>query len=366
MVQKDAHLAGVVETRESTLTALDYQIVSAAEVSEVEERGLADEAAEYTRSVLGAIDSFDEALEHLATATCTNLAATEIVWDGNKPVDLVPVEGSRLRMDDQTPGLIRVITEEEAAGVPAQWSKFITHIPKPPRWHPMRRSLLRAQAFVWLTKILAIVDWATFCEVFGMPIRWATYGTSVTPEEKQELIEMMALLGSKAYGVFSEGVRLEMKESSQRGTQPYEALVDWCDRKQTILFLRGNLGTDTTGGTGTYAAAAVQDAVREDVLQDDIKREARTMRRDLFGPICQYGFWRDVPLPYFQRVRPDGRDRKALGELMELAQRIGLRLGADAAYEQLELRKPEAGEAILVPSYDQFGQGAEEGVGYGD
>ena len=369
MQQKDIHLVGVVETRQDTLTGLEWEVVSAADVMDAAgDRELADKAATYVGERFNKIEQFEEALEHLATAACSNLAVAELVWEEMQLADVVPVDSWRLRMDDTEPGLVRVLTEEDmVVGVAATAPKFVVHIPKAPKMLPYRRSALRAQAVIYLVKQLALVDWATFCEVFGMPIRWATYRAGASAEEKAELVDMMENLGTKAYGVFSEAVQLDIKESSQRGTAPFQALIDWCDRKQSILFLRGNLGTDTTGGTGTHAAAAVQDDVREDVLNADIRREARTIRRQIIAPMCAFHFsGYDVPLPQFQRRKPEVVDRSMEADVFIKAQQAGVPIPKAFAHKRLAIPEPQEGEEVLTPSLDTFGEGMSEGSGIGD
>ncbi len=147
----------------------------------------------------------------------------------------------RLNGDPQLPGAVRIVTESNHKGIVADPPKFIVHVPNSGRLYPMAKSTLRSQVFIGLVKILATVDWSTFATIYGMPVRWGTYRSGASEDEKRELMAMMKNLGTNAFGVFSEGVNLEMKESSQRGTAPYEALINWCDRKQTILMLGGNL-----------------------------------------------------------------------------------------------------------------------------
>jgi phage gp29-like protein len=90
--------------------------------------------------------------------------------------------------------------------------------------------------------------------------------------------------------------------------------------------------------------------VRDDLRDDDIKREGRTVRGQIIAPMCAYKFGRDVPLPYFRRVKPEPIDRKAEGEVIEVAQRIGMKVGEDWARERLGVPKPQEGEATLEPA----------------
>ncbi len=156
---------------------------------------------------------------------------------------------------------------------------------------------------------------------------------------------MMKNLGSAAWAVVSGGIKVEFVESNQRGTAPFEALLNFCSRETGILWLGGNLTSDTTGGTGTFAAATVQDAVRDDLRNDDIKREGRTVRDQVIHPIVMLGFpGRDVPVPYFRRIKPETIDRIKEAELMSKAQFIGMDVPEAWARERIGVPKPKVDE----------------------
>ena len=364
MVEKDIHLAGVVDTRIRALTGLDYQITSAGkDLSDEGQRRMADAAAAYCDDVLSRTQSFPDVLEHLANAMVSNVAVAELVWDENRLADVVSIPSWRLKMDPfREPGVMRVITQGHPDGEAVRPGKFVVFVPRSPVEFPFRRSALRAQSFVYLVKMLAVVDWAAFCELFGMPLRWATYRSTATKEDKDSLLEMLRTIGSKGYGAFSEAVSFELKESTQRGTQPYEALIAWCDRKQSILFLGGNLAADTTGGTGTFSAAKVQDEVRQDLRDDDIRREARMIRENILRTMVHYR-WpdHDVPVPHFERTKPETIDRQLEANVIRTAQSAGIRVPKAWAHERLGIPEPKDDEEALSPSLDAFGQGMVEG-----
>lgn len=356
MEEKDSRLASVTATRRLSLTGLEWEITP-----EDADDAEAQKIADYCTETLVALDHFEEALEHLATAIGPNLAVVELVWEGRELIDVVPILSHRLTMHPLDPGVVRVITEENRMGVPAVGAKWVVHAPHGGLLFPFARSLTRKQAFLHVVKMIAIVDWGTFCSIYGMPSRWAKYPKGTDPEQRADLMAMMANFGANAYGVFQEGVELEIKESSSRGTSPHEAFVQFVCREQSILMLGGNLTSDTTGGTGTYAAGSVQDEVKDDIRKDDIRREARTIRRQILTPMVRMIFGPDAPVPYWGRIEPETVDRRAEGEVIAAAQRAGLRIPSAWAYERMEIPMPEEGEDVLVPSLDAFGAALEEG-----
>ncbi len=366
MEEKDLHLQGVANTRRAALTGLDWEVVSATEVDEPwAEEKLADEAAQFVNESLRQLDELDEALEHMTTAIGPNVAVLEQVWDRNRLVDLVPIPSHRLRMATNEPGVIRVITKENQLGVPAAAPKFVVHMPHSRAGLPFRCTICQAHSAIYLIKLLAIADWAHFAELFGMPVRWATFQGAATPDEKAEMLDMLKNMGTAGYGLFSEAVQLNLLESSQRREAPFKDLIDWCERKQSIGWLGQHMTTDTSGSTGTFAAANVQDQVRHDLLEDDVKREGRTIRRQIIAPMVAFKFpGKDVPLPVWRRRFREQVDRKLEAEIIGAAQRAGMKVGTDWAHERISIPKPDAKDEVLE-ALDAFEAGVTEGTDSG-
>jgi len=348
MEEKDAHLFAVANTRRLALTGLDWEIVSVADVQGHVDRSRADEAADYCREVLTGIDSFDEVLQHLSLAVGRNIAVAEIVWaavDGAlRPVDLLAVAFTRLVFDDF--GTLRILTEQAPRdGIALPPHKFVVHTPHSVSGFPQRGGLLRVTAMVYLAKNLALKDWMIFAEIFGMPVRIARYDPTATADEKRELLHMLESLGSSAAGVFSRAVDLQIVESKHAtSSAPYEKLVEYLNREMSKAWLGQTLTTDVAGQRGTFAASAVHQQVRRDVLIDDARKESRTLRRDLLAPIARLRFGQDVPVPLFRRRLNRETSAKELADALDVAvNRLGAAVPIGWAHEALGI--PQAQEA---------------------
>jgi len=347
---RDLHLQAVANTRRIALTGLEWEVSSSADTQDdAVDKTLADEAAAFIRETFDELDAFPELLEHLAGAIGPNIAVAELVWEGSSLVAAEGVPPGRLILKLQEDDQVRVITEDEPTGMQLPANKFIVHIPNNRAGFPFRCTVSQAAAWIHLIKAFALQDWATFTELFGMPVRWGTYRGQASADEKTTALNMLRNMGSAGYGLFSEAIELKYIESTGRGSHPYKELIDWCERKQSIGFLGQNLTTDTSGGTGTFAAASVQDQVRQDLLEDDVQREARTIRRQLIAPLCAIRFpGFKVPLPSFSRKARELVDRKAEGEVIRIAsQDLGMRVSSDWAYERLGIPKPQAEDEII-------------------
>jgi phage gp29-like protein len=355
MEEKDAHLFAVANTRRLALTGLPWQVVSAADVHEGIDRHSADQAAVYCRGVLTQLDRFDDVLQHLSLATGRNIAVAELVWavaDGVfQPIDIVPVDFTRIVFDELDRP--RLLTQDEPdEGIALAPNKFIVHTPHSVTGHPQRGGLLRVTSMVYLAKNLALKDWMIFAEVFGMPVRIARYEPTATPEEKRELLDMLESLGSHAAGVFSRAVELQIIEAN-RGTSgpPFERLIEFLNREMSKAWLGQTLTTDVAGQKATFAASNVHEAVRQGVLADDMAKEARTIRRDLLGPLARLRFGPDVPIPCFRRKLRQPLSAGALSDVLDAAvNQLGLKVPAHWAHDALGIPQADPDEATVPGS----------------
>ena len=355
MEEKDAHLFSVANTRRLGLTGLDWQVVSTADIREDVDRGHADETAAYCREILLDLDSLDEILQHLALAIGRNISIAEIVWDVDNselhPVDIVPVDFARIVFDEFDRW--RILTEEEPQnGIAPSPNKFIAHTPHSVSGHPQRGGLLRVTAMVYLAKNLALKDWMIFAEIFGMPIRIARYDPSASVDEKRELLNMLKNMGSEAAGVFSKAVELEIIEAN-RGTPspPYDRLVNFLNREMTKAWLGQTLTVDMADQSGSKAAAEVHDRVRKDILLDDIRKEGRTVRRDILRPLVQFKFGLEVPVPFFRRKPEEPRDLRELADVLSVAVNdLGIQAPTRWVHDTLGIPQATNGEATVARS----------------
>lgn len=360
MEEKDAHLYSVANTRRLAVTGLPWEIVSAAQMpgwgaarSARNDRALADEAAAFCDAALRNTCGFESTLHHLALAIGRNIALAELVWEatprGLVLAEVVPVDFGRITIGDH--GEVRIVTDErQFEGDPLQPDKFIVHTPHATSGHVMRGGLLRVTALSYLAKHFAIKDWLIFAEVFGMPVRIARYAPNATPEEKRELLNMLRQLGADATGIFSKAVELEIKQSRQPGeTNLYENICFYFDREISKAWLGQTLTTDTIRMLASAGAARVHDRVRRDLRDDDLRREAQTLRRDLLAPLARFAFGPDVPVPYFRRTIDTRFDPEQLARVLDIAvNQLGARVPARWTHAALGVPEAQRGETVLT------------------
>ena len=203
-------------------------------------------------------------------------------------------------------------------------------------------------AMVYLAKNLALKDWMIFAEIFGMPVRIARYEPTATADEKRELLHMLESLGSNAAGIFSRAVELQIVESKRNSQNaPYQSLVEFLNREMSKAWLGQTLTTDISGQRGTLAASQVHEQVRRDLLADDIRKESRTIRRDLLGPLVRLKFGPDAPVPHFRRKVRQAMTASDLADVLDKAvNRLGLRVSEEWVRESLGIPAVEGDGAM--------------------
>jgi phage gp29-like protein len=88
--------------------------------------------------------------------------------------------------------------------------------------------------------------------------------------------------------------------------------------------------------------------VREDLREDDIRKEGRTLRKHLLRPLVHLKFGPAVPVPYFRRSLDQPRDIQSLAQVLAVAvNQLGLRVPMGWAHEALGIPLSEAGEASV-------------------
>jgi phage gp29-like protein len=94
--------------------------------------------------------------------------------------------------------------------------------------------------------------------------------------------------------------------------------------------------------------AKIHEEVRQDLREDDIRKEARTIRRDVLGPLTRLRFGEQVPVPHFRRKLPGPEDVESLGKVLSLAVNdLGLSVSRRWAHQALGVPEAAAGEATL-------------------
>ena len=113
-------------------------------------------------------------------------------------------------------------------------------------------------------------------------------------------------------------------------------------------WLGQTLTTDITGQSGSIAASRVHEQVRQDILADDIRKEGRTIRRDLLTPLTRLRFGPHAPVPHFTRRPARPANTRELADVLSVAvNQLRARVPLAWAHEVLGIPQAAKEQAVL-------------------
>lgn len=363
---KDDRVGAVMMKRREAIRAIPWRIVPD---DRLKDDSQAQSVAAYCEDYLARIKSFDEVcIPNIIKAIGPGLTVTEKVFKGLRLCEFVEINRSRIfsHYHEKSEGrpVVRIATEEDRyRGVAADSSKFIVAMPGVGGGFPTTNNVMRSIMRPFLFKQMAIKDWASFVERFGMPIPFARVPPSATMEARESLREALGSLASSWPAVIdsTQATEIGFAEAQSRESQPYEAMINAMDRAIAIRVLGENLTTDTTGGTGTYSAADTQNDIRLMIRAADIREEASIVRDQILAQIVRFEFGPNAPIPVFQRSVPEPLNWSTIEVRVRSARLAGLPMSKKNLRSLLQLEEPESPEDTIAPvammGGDPFGGG---------
>jgi phage gp29-like protein len=241
--------------------------------------------------------------------------------------------------------------------------KFIIGVCKNKTGHPLGTAMLHCLGFWWAFSNFT-AEWAlNFCQVFGQPMRWATYDPNMTPTDQTKLQLMLQNMGSAAWGMFPEGTQFELKETAKGSADNIQKLfLDHADKVCDLLILRQTLTSDVSKDGGSRAQGEVHERVLDGVELACAKWTCKTLNQLVRAIVMEnYGDVSECPF-----LKPPGDDEDDSGELAKVLVDVhsaGLEPTDDAIAEISE-RLGFAVQRQAAPPPSPFGMpGADPTVG---
>jgi phage gp29-like protein len=343
MEERELQYASVLGTRKRSITGID-PVLKARYGQQVDDT-LADAIREDILDQEWFTDLIDDALDALGKG----YAACELIWAtaaSRWRVVRVKRHDQRLfQFDKATLTELRFRADAEPDGQRLDPLKWVIHTPRLKSGLPARNGLARLAAYVFMLKSFTLKDWATFLEVYGLPLRLGKYGQGASTEDKGVLLRAVRDLGSDAAAIIPATMEIEFVESKGFSEKPFEGMADYLD-KQLSKAIIGQ--TMTTDAGGSRAQAEVHDTVRTDIKKADADQLAATLNRMLIDPYLAVNFGPNavgsVRLALPVRVP---RDIKALSDALGRLVPLGLKVRQDEVRETLGLTDPDEGDEVL-------------------
>ena len=226
---------------------------------------------------------------------------------------------------------------------------WIQHIHKSKSGSIARAGLHRALVWPFLFKNYSVRDLAEFLEIYGLPVRLGQYPRGATDGEKNTLLRAVVNMGHAAAGIIPEGMLVEFKEAAKGGSDPYVAMIEWCERTQSKAILGGTLTSQADGASSTNALGNVHNEVRHDILVSDARQIASTLTRDLVAMLIKLNGWGADSLrcPSFDFDTMEAEDLALFADAIPKLVAVGVQVPHSYIVDKLKIPAPEDGEPVL-------------------
>ena len=248
------------------------------------------------------------------------------------------------------PGLNLEMVAGDWAEIPRE--QFIVSIIKQKSGHPLSGAMLSILGYWWAAQNFTWDWFLNFAQIFGQPIRWATYAPGVQNQTIQSIMDMLAQMGSMAYGAFPAGTNLELKTGATDARNvPHKVLIDAADTICDVLILGQTSSTQIRegGGVGSGHAASLQGDVRQEKIMGVAKRTAKIINVQLIPALCRLNFGDDTECPQLVPADTKGKDLLTVAERYQIIlQTPGVKISKAQYYEDNDLIQPDDDDEVLV------------------
>lgn len=351
MEERDAHILAEMSKRKRALLTVDWDVQPPRNASTTERK-----LAVYAKEMLMDIPNFEDVILDALDAIGHGFSCLEIEWEllGQEwlPGAITHRPQSWFQLDSATRTTIRLrdMTYEGQELLPFGW---ITHVHKAKSGYISRGGLHRILSWPYLFKNYAVGDLAEFLEIYGLPLRLGKYYSGASEEEKATLLDAVMSIGHDAAGIIPQGMEIDFKEATKGQSNPYEAMMNWCERSVSKAVLGGTLTSQSDGKSSTNALGKVHNEVRHDLMVSDAIQLGSTFTRDLVYPILALNKGgiqdrRRVPKFVF-RVR-EIEDIAVMADALPKLVGAGMKIPVSWAHEHSGIPMPIEDEEILTLS----------------
>jgi len=264
-----------------------------------------------------------------------------------------PADSAELKLNASEIAQGQITAAPSQARLQGQWlefpsDKFLIGIAKAKSGHPIGGALLRAIAWWWAASNFSAEWLLNFAQIFGLPIRWATYDPA-RPGLLQDICDMLENMGSAAWGAFPAGTTIELKEAGKGGEKslPQASILDRANRQVRMLIL-GQTLTGDEGDQGSRALGEVHERILGGRKRSALDWVCAILSYQLAPAFCRLNFGDDSECPWVTPAESEEEETpKEKAERDEILSRIGFEFDAQAAYERHNLPRPVPGADII-------------------
>lgn len=354
MEEKDGHVYAELQKRKRALLGVDWNIKPPADATDAE---LKD--SEMIEQALTNVTWLDDAIIDMSDAILKGYSNLELEWgqvgDLKMPIAAHFRDAAwfQAHPQDRNQLMLRDSSYEGSELQPFSW---ISHTHKSKSGYVGRAGLVRVLAWPFLFKNLSARDLAEFLEIYGIPVRLGKYPRGANKEEKATLFKAVLGIGHNAAGILPQGSDIEFQEAAKGASDPFMAMINWCEKTQSKAILGGTLTSQADGKSSTNALGNVHNEVRKELRDSDLKQIAATLTRDLIYPIYALNaksFTGTDRIPRFEFDISEPEDMALYAENLPKLVGMGMRIPVDYAHDKLHIPQAAKDEKVLMIGHQQ-------------
>lgn len=350
MEERDGHLFAEMSKRRRAVMPLNWSIAPPRNAS-AREKSMAAEATEWFQD----LPDFEALLFDMLDAIGHGFSPVELEWERAEGIWLPKEFHKRPQRWFQTPqfkGNTITLIDGSQDGAALQPFGWILHKHRAKSGWLAESGLFRILAWSYLFKNLSARDLAEFLEIYGLPMRVGKYPTGTTEDQKDILMDAIMSLGHDAGGIIPDGMLIEFQSAAEGQVDPFQFMIEWCERTQSKIILGATLTAQADGKTSTNALGNVHNEVRHDLMASDAVQLAGTLTRELLYPLLVLNGYGDITPRRMCRFKFDTREPEDLTQTATAIDRLvraGVPVTVDWALEKTGMPTPKKGQALLQP-----------------
>ncbi len=280
--RKDYQIFTEASKRKRLITSLEWDITVPRDAT-TQEKSLAEEIKYQIES----IDNLEDVFLNMMDGLIKGYSCLEIEWKyelnrWHPTITHREANWFTVHPDDRNTLLLR----NTGMGEPLRPFGWIAHKHPSLSGYITKSSMAFVLAWPYIFKNYALRDLAELLEIYGVPIGIGKYPSGASTEEKNTLLRALVSIGHNARGIIPEGMSIDFLEVAKGNADPFNTMIETCDRAISKCLVAGTLTSDSSGGTKTNALGNVHERSLWELGVSDAKQEKSTLTRDLVYPLA--------------------------------------------------------------------------------
>ena len=348
MLDRDAHMAGIVDTRFTAAVTLPRGIKAA------QEEGPAKAIADVVQLVLDRWDTFEQDVTALLMSIVRGYAVGEVEYsiaeDG--------VVGIR-RVHDCRPdqfvfdidGNLRMRTvDHQMEGVVVPPRKFVAMTYRATATNPYGVGIGRSLWWMYYMKKHGLKSWLVAIEKFGVPTVWIKHPIGTSKSKRDALLTAGDKLQTGTTIATSTDVDLQFVATARGGNGGQPELLGYID-DQIARRVLGQTLTSSASSTGLGSSTGTEHGkVRQDILEHDAHTLIMgTLNATVIRWIVDFNFGPQPPeyYPTLEIQTDPPEDTNVLSQRDERLVRLGVPMTLAYFYERYGVPEPKEGDVLI-------------------